>query len=47
MAETEHVDMSDSRFQRGLEKVKEDIKREIRKELKLKEGAENLRKVSD
>ena len=29
-----------------LEELKEHIRREIRKELKIKEGAENLRKVS-
>ena len=32
--------------QQKLDEVKDQIKREIRKELKIKEGAENLRKVT-
>ncbi|KAG8132615.1 putative Serine-threonine-protein [Naja naja] len=32
--------------QQNLDEVKDQIKREIRKELKIKEGAENLRKVT-
>ncbi|XP_067829314.1 serine/threonine-protein kinase N2 [Heptranchias perlo] len=39
-------DFSDTPFQQKLDEVKEQIKREIRKELKIKEGAENLRKVT-
>jgi len=31
--------------QQKLDEIKEQIRREIRKELKIKEGAENLRKV--
>ncbi|XP_043941567.1 serine/threonine-protein kinase N2 [Protopterus annectens] len=38
----QHVDLSDSMVQQRLDQ----IKREIRKELKIKEGAENLRKVT-
>ena len=39
-------DLSDINLQRRLEEVKEGIKREIRKELKIKEGAENLKKAT-
>ncbi len=39
-------DLSDANLQRRLEEVREGLKREIRKELKIKEGAENLRKVT-
>ncbi|XP_053247819.1 serine/threonine-protein kinase N2 isoform X3 [Podarcis raffonei] len=40
------VDYSDTMVQQKLDEVKDQIKREIRKELKIKEGAENLRKVT-
>ncbi|KAJ6655827.1 hypothetical protein lerEdw1_004691 [Lerista edwardsae] len=39
-------DYSDIMVQQKLDEVKDQIKREIRKELKIKEGAENLRKVT-
>ena len=39
-------DLSDVNLQRKLEEIKEGLKREIRKELKIKEGAENLRKAT-
>uniref|UniRef100_UPI00398F53D0 serine/threonine-protein kinase N2 n=1 Tax=Pristiophorus japonicus TaxID=55135 RepID=UPI00398F53D0 len=39
-------DFSDTSCQQKLDEAKEQIKREIRKELKIKEGAENLRKVT-
>ncbi|XP_060711294.1 serine/threonine-protein kinase N2 isoform X2 [Hemiscyllium ocellatum] len=39
-------DFSDTSFQQKLDEAKEQIKREIRKELKIKEGAENLRKAT-
>ncbi|XP_041033002.1 serine/threonine-protein kinase N2 [Carcharodon carcharias] len=39
-------DFSDTSFQQKLDEAKEQVKREIRKELKIKEGAENLRKVT-
>lgn len=39
-------DYSDTMVQQKLDEVKDQIKREIRKELKIKEGAENLRKVT-
>uniref|UniRef100_A0A4W3K6S4 protein kinase C n=1 Tax=Callorhinchus milii TaxID=7868 RepID=A0A4W3K6S4_CALMI len=39
-------DFSDTSFQQKLDEAKEQIRREIRKELKIKEGAENLRKAS-
>uniref|UniRef100_A0A3P8YXP1 protein kinase C n=1 Tax=Esox lucius TaxID=8010 RepID=A0A3P8YXP1_ESOLU len=42
----ENLDLSDTMVQQRLEEVKDHIKREIRKELKIKEGAENLKKVS-
>ncbi|XP_063493867.1 serine/threonine-protein kinase N2-like [Symphalangus syndactylus] len=40
------LDFSDTMLQRKLDDIKDQIKREIRKELKIKEGAENLRKVT-
>ncbi|KAG8436702.1 hypothetical protein GDO86_007697 [Hymenochirus boettgeri] len=40
------IDFSDPLAQPHLEEMKDQIKREIRKELKIKEGAENLRKVT-
>ncbi|XP_040854927.1 serine/threonine-protein kinase N2 isoform X2 [Ochotona curzoniae] len=40
------LDFSDTMVQQKLDDVKDRIKREIRKELKIKEGAENLRKVT-
>ncbi|XP_055132494.1 serine/threonine-protein kinase N2-like isoform X2 [Symphalangus syndactylus] len=40
------LDFSDTMLQRKLDDIKDRIKREIRKELKIKEGAENLRKVT-
>ncbi|KAF7243362.1 Serine/threonine-protein kinase N2 [Varanus komodoensis] len=40
------LDYSDTMVQQKLDEVKDQIKREIRKELKIKEGAENLRKVT-
>uniref|UniRef100_A0A8C5WLT4 Serine/threonine-protein kinase N2 n=2 Tax=Leptobrachium leishanense TaxID=445787 RepID=A0A8C5WLT4_9ANUR len=49
---TEHMgihqkfDYSDPLAQPNLDEIKDQIKREIRKELKIKEGAENLRKVT-
>lgn len=45
MADGNDVDFLEPQFQKSIEEVKEDIRKEIRKELKLKEGAENLRKV--
>lgn len=45
MADGNDFDSFDPQFQKSIEEVKEDIRKEIRKELKLKEGAENLRKV--
>ena len=39
-------DLSELDMQLKLEAKREDIRREIRKELKIKEGAENLRKAS-
>ena len=39
-------DLSDSGVQRRLHEEREVIRREIRKELKIKEGAENLRRAS-
>uniref|UniRef100_A0A8D0BCN0 protein kinase C n=1 Tax=Salvator merianae TaxID=96440 RepID=A0A8D0BCN0_SALMN len=39
-------DFSDTSVQQKLDEEKEKIKREIRKELKIKEGAENLRKAT-
>lgn len=40
-----NLDLSDTMVQQKLDEIKEQIRREIRKELKIKEGAENLRKV--
>ena len=40
------LDLSDASIQLKLEQIKEQIKKEIRKELKIKEGAENMRKVT-
>ncbi|KAJ1171179.1 hypothetical protein NDU88_003049 [Pleurodeles waltl] len=40
------LDTSDTMVQPKLDEIKDQIKREIRKELKIKEGAENLRKVT-
>ena len=40
------LDFSDTMVQQKLDDIKDRIKREIRKELKIKEGAENLRKVT-
>ncbi|KAJ7410409.1 hypothetical protein WISP_108526 [Willisornis vidua] len=40
------LDFSDTMVQQKLDEAKDQIKREIRKELKIKEGAENLRKVT-
>ena len=40
------LDLSDASFQQNLEYIKEQIKKDIRKELKIKEGAENMRKVT-
>ena len=39
-------DLSDATLQQRLEEIRENLKREIRKELKIKEGAENLRKAT-
>ncbi|RXM27887.1 Serine/threonine-protein kinase N2 [Acipenser ruthenus] len=41
-----NLDLSDTMVQQKLDEIKDQIKREIRKELKIKEGAENLRKVT-
>lgn len=41
-----HLDLSDTMVQQRLDEIREQIKREIRKELKIKEGAENLRRVT-
>uniref|UniRef100_A0A8C1WJX7 non-specific serine/threonine protein kinase n=1 Tax=Cyprinus carpio TaxID=7962 RepID=A0A8C1WJX7_CYPCA len=41
-----NLDLSDTMVQQKLDEIKEQIKREIRKELKIKEGVENLRKVT-
>lgn len=40
------MDLSDTMVQQKLDEIKDQIKRELRKELKIKEGAENLRKVT-
>uniref|UniRef100_A0A8C5X5Q7 Serine/threonine-protein kinase N2 n=1 Tax=Malurus cyaneus samueli TaxID=2593467 RepID=A0A8C5X5Q7_9PASS len=40
------LDFSDTMVQQKLDEIKDQIKREIRKELKIKEGAENLRRVT-
>lgn len=42
-----NLDLSDAMVQQKLDEIKEQIRREIRKELKIKEGAENLRKVKN
>ncbi|XP_055979151.1 serine/threonine-protein kinase N2 isoform X2 [Sorex fumeus] len=42
----QNLDFSDTMVQQKLDDIKDRIKREIRKELKIKEGAENLRKVT-
>lgn len=42
----QNLDLSDTMVQQKLDEIKEQIRREIRKELKIKEGAENLRKVN-
>lgn len=39
------LDVSDPAIQQQLEERKEQLKKEIRKELKIKEGAENLKKA--
>uniref|UniRef100_A0A8D0GAR5 protein kinase C n=1 Tax=Sphenodon punctatus TaxID=8508 RepID=A0A8D0GAR5_SPHPU len=43
---SQKLDYSDTVVQQKLDEIKDQIKREIRKELKIKEGAENLRKVT-
>ncbi|XP_060775731.1 serine/threonine-protein kinase N2 isoform X3 [Neoarius graeffei] len=40
------MDLSDTMVQQKLDEIKDQIKRELRKELKIKEGAENLRKAT-
>lgn len=42
----QNSDFSDSRVQQRLDEHRERIRREIRKELKIKEGAENLRRAT-
>ncbi|KAJ8276966.1 hypothetical protein GJAV_G00069890, partial [Gymnothorax javanicus] len=42
----QNLELSDTMVQQKLDGIKDQIKREIRKELKIKEGAENLRKVT-
>lgn len=42
----QNSDFSDSSVQQRLDEHRERIRREIRKELKIKEGAENLRKAT-
>uniref|UniRef100_A0A4W3I7L2 protein kinase C n=1 Tax=Callorhinchus milii TaxID=7868 RepID=A0A4W3I7L2_CALMI len=42
----QNLDLSDTTVQQKLDEIKDQIKREIRKELKIKEGAENLKKVT-
>lgn len=46
MGINQKIDFSDPMSQPNLDEIKDQIKREIRKELKIKEGAENLRKVT-
>ncbi|KAF5909412.1 serine/threonine-protein kinase N2-like isoform X2, partial [Clarias magur] len=41
-----NMDLSDTSVQQKLDEIKDQIKRELRKELKIKEGAENLRKAT-
>nr|XP_033771125.1 serine/threonine-protein kinase N2 isoform X1 [Geotrypetes seraphini]XP_033771126.1 serine/threonine-protein kinase N2 isoform X1 [Geotrypetes seraphini] len=43
---SQEIDFSETMVQPNLDDIKDQIKREIRKELKIKEGAENLRKVT-
>ncbi|XP_077987173.1 serine/threonine-protein kinase N2-like [Glandiceps talaboti] len=40
------LDLSDESLQQKMEQVREQIKKDIRRELKIKEGAENLRKAT-
>lgn len=42
----QNSDFSDSSVQQHLDEHREKIRREIRKELKIKEGAENLRRAT-
>ncbi|XP_061606249.1 serine/threonine-protein kinase N1-like isoform X2 [Phyllopteryx taeniolatus] len=42
----QNADLSDSSVQQRLDEYRERIRREIRKELKIKEGAENLRRAT-
>lgn len=42
----QNSDFSDSSVQQRLDEQRERIRREIRKELKIKEGAENLRRAT-
>ncbi|KAM4641121.1 serine/threonine-protein kinase N2 [Discoglossus pictus] len=46
MGINQRTDFSDPLAPPNLDEIKDQIKREIRKELKIKEGAENLRKVT-
>ncbi|XP_023580101.1 LOW QUALITY PROTEIN: serine/threonine-protein kinase N2 [Octodon degus] len=46
VSSVQKLDFSDTVVQQKLDDIKDWIKREIRKELKIKEGAENLRKVT-
>ena len=39
-------DLSDHSVQQKLHEIREELKREIQRELKIKEGAENLRKAT-
>lgn len=41
-----NIDFSDNDLQSRLEEIKKQVKEEIRKELKIKEGAENLKRVT-
>ena len=41
-----NIDISNSDLQSRLEEIKKQVKEEIRKELKIKEGAENLKRVT-
>ncbi|XP_030061246.1 serine/threonine-protein kinase N2 isoform X2 [Microcaecilia unicolor] len=43
---SQRINFSETMVQPNLDDIKDQIKREIRKELKIKEGAENLRKVT-
>ena len=40
------IDVSDSTFQQKLEEVRQTLKNEIRKELRIKQGAQNLKNAS-